>query len=60
MFTERRVLATGGAGFIGPQFCERLLERVDEVLCVDNFYIGTRHDVHDLLISSCLPSAITG
>ena len=47
--TERRVLVTGGAGFIGSHLCERLLERGDEVLCVDNFYIGTRRNVQHLL-----------
>src|SRR5258705_1147199 len=46
--TERRVLVTGGAGFIGSHLCDRLLERGDEVLCVDNFYTGTRHNVHHL------------
>lgn len=46
---ERRVLVTGGAGFIGSHLCERLLERGDEVLCVDNFYTGSRHNVHHLL-----------
>jgi len=49
MLTERRVLVTGGAGFIGSHLCERLLERGDEVLCVDNFYTGTRRNVHHLL-----------
>ena len=49
MLTERRVLVTGGAGFIGSHLCERLLARGDEVLCVDNFYTGTRHNVHHLL-----------
>ena len=49
MLTERRVLVTGGAGFIGSHLCERLLERGDEVLCVDNFYTGTRHNVQHLL-----------
>ena len=47
--TERRVLVTGGAGFIGSHLCERLLERGDEVLCVDNFYTGTRRNVQHLL-----------
>src|SRR5258705_10171240 len=47
--TERRVLVTGGAGFIGSHLCKRLLERGDEVLCVDNFYTGTRRNVQDLL-----------
>ncbi len=47
--TERRVLVTGGAGFMGTHLCERLLERGDEVLCVDNFYTGTRRNVQHLL-----------
>src|SRR5215471_18760424 len=47
--TERRVLITGGAGFIGSHLCGRLLERGDEVLCVDNFYTGTRRNVQHLL-----------
>jgi UDP-glucuronate decarboxylase len=47
--TERRVLVTGGAGFIGSHLCARLLERDDEVLCVDNFYTGTRRNVQHLL-----------
>ena len=49
MLTERRVLVTGGAGFIGSHLCDRLVARGDEVLCVDNFYTGTRRNVHHLL-----------
>src|SRR3977135_2255732 len=49
MLTERRILVTGGAGFIGSHLCDRLLARGDEVLCVDNFYTGTRHNVTHLL-----------
>ena len=49
MLTNRRVLVTGGAGFIGTHLCARLLARDDEVLCVDNFYTGTRHNVQHLL-----------
>jgi UDP-glucuronate decarboxylase len=49
MLTERRVLITGGAGFIGSHLCDRLLERGDEILCVDNFFTGTRRNVHHLL-----------
>ena len=49
MLTENRVLVTGGAGFIGSHLCERLLRRGSEVLCVDNFYTGTRSNVHHLL-----------
>jgi UDP-glucuronate decarboxylase len=46
---DRRVLVTGGAGFIGSHLCEELLARGDEVLCVDNFYTGSRHNVRHLL-----------
>ena len=49
MMTERRALVTGGAGFIGSHLCERLLDRGDEVLCVDNFYTGRRGNVSHLL-----------
>ena len=34
---NKRVLVTGGAGFLGSHLCERLIESGDEVLCVDNF-----------------------
>jgi len=52
MLTGRRVLVTGGAGFIGTHLCERLLARGDEVLCIDNFYTGTRRNVQHLLPNS--------
>ncbi len=47
--SHNRVLVTGGAGFIGSHLCERLLERGCEVLCVDNFYTGTRANIAHLL-----------
>ena len=47
--TRRRVLVTGGAGFLGSHLCERLLARGDEVLCVDNFFTGTRDNLATLL-----------
>ncbi len=49
MHTNRRVLVTGGAGFIGSHLCERLLARGDEVLCVDNFFTASRPNVTSLL-----------
>ncbi len=52
MLSERRILVTGGAGFIGSHLCERLLRDGSEVLCIDNFYTGTRHNVHQLLSHS--------
>jgi UDP-glucuronate decarboxylase len=45
----QRILVTGGAGFLGSHLCERLIERGDEVLCVDNFYTGRRQNVAHLL-----------
>jgi UDP-glucuronate decarboxylase len=49
MLNERRVLITGGAGFIGSHLCERLVAEAQEVLCVDNFYTGTRRNMYSLL-----------
>jgi UDP-glucuronate decarboxylase len=46
---ERRILVTGGAGFIGSHLCDRLLANGHDVLCVDNFYTGTRRNVHHIL-----------
>ncbi|RMH36856.1 MAG: SDR family oxidoreductase [Deltaproteobacteria bacterium] len=44
-----RILVTGGAGFLGSHLCERLIDRGDEVLCLDNFFTGTRRNVDALL-----------
>jgi UDP-glucuronate decarboxylase len=45
------VLVTGGAGFLGSHLCRKLLGRGDEVLCLDNFFTGTRDNLIDLLPS---------
>lgn len=45
----RRVLVTGGAGFLGSHLCERLVADGHEVLCVDNFYTGLRANIAHLL-----------
>jgi UDP-glucuronate decarboxylase len=45
----KRMLVTGGAGFIGSHLCEKLLERGHEVLCVDNFYTGRRTNIAHLV-----------
>ncbi len=45
----KRILVTGGAGFIGSHLCERLLAEKNEVLCVDNFFTGRRTNVAALL-----------
>ena len=46
---KKRILITGGAGFLGSHLCERLLERGDEVLCVDNYFTGRRQNIEHLL-----------
>ena len=48
MHLERRVLVTGGAGFLGSHLCERLLEAGCHVLCVDNFFTGTHRNIAHL------------
>jgi UDP-glucuronate decarboxylase len=44
-----RILVTGGAGFLGSHLCERLLARGADVLCVDNFFTGTKDNIAHLL-----------
>ena len=49
MHLQKRVLVTGGAGFLGSFLCERLLEEGCDVVCVDNFYTGTKRNIVHLL-----------
>lgn len=49
MFSRKRILVTGGAGFVGSHLCERLIERGDEVLCLDNFFTGTKENIAHLM-----------
>lgn len=46
---DKRILVTGGAGFIGSHLSERLLEEGNEVICVDNFFTGTKGNIKHLL-----------
>lgn len=47
----KRVLITGGAGFLGSHLCEQLLSRGAEVICVDNFFTGSKTNIIHLLIN---------
>jgi UDP-glucuronate decarboxylase len=49
MHLHRRILVTGGSGFLGSHLCERLLSEGANVICVDNFFTGTRANVEHLL-----------
>lgn len=49
----KRILITGGAGFLGSHLCERLLNQGNEVLCVDNFFTGDKKNIAHLLDSPC-------
>lgn len=49
MSSGKRILVTGGAGFLGSHLCERLLDRGNEVICADNFFSSTRRNVEHLI-----------
>jgi UDP-glucuronate decarboxylase len=46
---EKRILVTGGAGFLGSHLCDRLMGRGEDVLCVDNFFTGSKRNVAHLM-----------
>jgi UDP-glucuronate decarboxylase len=50
-FVKKRVLVTGGTGFLGSHLCARLLGQECEVLCVDNFFTGMRRNIEPLLFA---------
>ena len=49
MHTNKRIAVTGGAGFLGSHLCERLLREGHEVLCIDNFFTGSKNNILPLL-----------
>lgn len=51
MHLKKRILVTGGAGFIGSHLCNYLIHRGAEVLCVDNFYTGSKRNIEKLLLN---------
>lgn len=46
---RKRILVTGGAGFVGSHLCRRLLSEDNEVICLDNFFTGSKENIIDLL-----------
>lgn len=48
-YSAKRILVTGGAGFLGSHLCKRLLDDGQEVICADNCYTGTKLNIHHLL-----------
>ena len=49
MHRQKRILVTGGAGFLGSHLCERLVNEGHDVLCLDNFFTGTKKNISHLL-----------
>ena len=47
----KKILVTGGAGFIGSHLCKRLIEQGNDVLCIDNYFTGTKENISDLFSS---------
>lgn len=45
----KRILITGGAGFIGTHLCKRLLQEGNEVICLDNFFTGSKRNIEELI-----------
>jgi UDP-glucuronate decarboxylase len=48
-FSRKRILVTGGAGFLGSHLCERLMAAGNDVLCVDNFFTGSKDNIAQLI-----------
>lgn len=49
MHLRKRILVTGGAGFLGSHLCERLLEQGHDILCLDNFFTGTKDNIKHMI-----------
>ena len=47
-FEKKRILVTGGAGFLGSHLCERLVQEGNEVICLDNYYTGSKNNISHL------------
>ena len=53
MHLRKRILVTGGAGFLGSHLCERLLMDGHDVICLDNFFTGSKNNIAHLVDNSC-------
>ena len=49
---SKRILITGGAGFIGSHLCARLLKEENDIICLDNFFTGSKNNIRELLTNS--------
>ena len=47
----KKILVTGGAGFIGSHLCKKLLDNNNDVLCIDNYFTGTKENISELFKS---------
>ncbi|MEZ5958390.1 MAG: NAD-dependent epimerase/dehydratase family protein [Hyphomonadaceae bacterium] len=56
---ERRILVTGGSGFLGSHLCDRLVLRGDDVICADNLFTGRKRNIAHLLDAHTLSSFAT-
>ena len=50
--SDKKIVVTGGAGFIGSHLCEKLLSQGHEVICVDNYFTGSKNNVKNLIENS--------
>ncbi len=48
-FEKKRILVTGGAGFLGSHLCEKLVVEGNEVICLDNYYTGSKNNISHLM-----------
>ena len=56
---QKRILVTGGAGFIGSHLCEKLLEQGHDVVCLDNLFTGQKDNILQNILSYKLKIGIT-
>ncbi|MFO8165745.1 MAG: UDP-glucuronic acid decarboxylase family protein [Desulfatiglandales bacterium] len=48
IYNQKRILITGGAGFLGSHLCDRLIKEGHDILCLDNFFTGSKHNISHL------------